>query len=91
MIVKPVLPVVTRLIAVLLPVLADLVAALLPILTHLAPVARRRLAGTLAAGQPIMEGIPALLGRPAGAWPAVAEARQRARAVAHAVGEAGAR
>jgi hypothetical protein len=49
------------------------------------------LAGTLAAGKPIMEGIPALLGRlVTGASPAVAQARQRAGAVANAVGEAGA-
>ena len=94
MIVKPVLPVVTRLIAVLLPVLADLIAALLPILPHLVPVAL--LAGAILAGKSLVKSVAALFRRPvggelAGAWPAVAQSRQCAWAVADAASQAGAR
>ena len=89
MIVKPVLPIIAGLVAVLLPVFANLVAVLLPILSRLVPVARGLLAGAVFAGNTIVEGVSALFWRPVAG--AVAQARQRARAVANAVCQAGTR
>jgi hypothetical protein len=92
MIAKPVVPVLAGLVAMLLPVLADLVAVLLPILPHLVPVTPR-LVRTGFASHPVAQGVPpvpdsGIGGELAGPAALVAEARQRARTIADAVGEA---
>ena len=61
MIVQPVLPIVTGLIAIVLPILPDLVAAVLPILPYLAPVTRRKLARSAFSDQPIVKRLPTVL------------------------------
>jgi len=65
-IVKPVLPVVAGLIAMLLPVIADIIAVLLPVVADLVPVARGQLTRTVFAGELILESVAALIGRAVG-------------------------
>src|SRR5205823_3501232 len=99
MIVKPALPIVAGLVAMLGPVLADFVAVLLPVLAQLAPVAIRAVLadpgavladpGPVLAAEPVPEHFQALFGRFDGGTvtavgPAVAQARQVAGTVTQA-------
>jgi hypothetical protein len=92
MVIKPVLPIVPGLIAMLLPVLADLVAAILPVLSNLAPIPRRQLTGVLPAGKLVAQGVTPLFGSPgrelADPRPLVTQTRQPTLAIADAVGKA---
>jgi hypothetical protein len=61
-IVKPVLPIIASLVAMLLPILANLIAILLPILALLAPIAGRLSIEPGVAGEAIVKRIAALFG-----------------------------